>query len=63
MQNNRMLFVMQFIFAAMVLGTWLYLIIVGHTVPDALSSVVTLVLGFFFGSQVTEMVTKASNGK
>lgn len=59
MDNNHMLFIMQFVFALLVLGVWLYMIATGQNPPDALTSLVTLVIGFFFGSQVTEMVQKA----
>lgn len=59
-ENNHMLFVMQFALAVVLVGAWLYMIVMGKVPPDSLNSLVTLVLGFFFGSQVTEMVTKGN---
>ncbi len=58
LDNNHMLFIMQFAIALVILGVWVYLMATGQAVPETLQSVVTLVLGFFFGSQVTEMVSK-----
>lgn len=55
-----MLFIMQFIIAMAVLVAWLYMLVSGATIPDALTSVVTLILGFFFGSQITEMVNRGN---
>ena len=35
-----------------VVGVWLYLIATGQQVPENLSGVLTLVIGFYFGSKV-----------
>jgi len=45
--------IMQSVLTILVVGAWLYLIVVGKPVPELLETVVGLVVGFFFGSKVT----------
>ncbi len=44
--------IMQGAVSLVVVGLWGYLLIVGQEVPAELSAVVTLVVGFFFGSKL-----------
>ena len=45
--------IMQSVLTILVVGAWLYMIIMGKPVPELLETVVGLVVGFFFGSKVT----------
>jgi hypothetical protein len=45
--------IMQSVLTILVVGAWLYMIVVGKPVPELLETVVGLVVGFFFGSKVT----------
>ena len=45
--------IMQSVLTILVVGAWVYLIVVGKPVPELLETVVGLVVGFFFGSKVT----------
>jgi len=45
--------IMQSVLTILVVGAWLYLIVMGKPVPELLETVVGLVVGFFFGSKVT----------
>lgn len=59
-ENNHLLVLGQFILAAGVVGTWLYLFATGSTPPETLTTVVTVVIGFFFGAQVNEMLHRGA---
>ncbi len=59
-QNNHMLFIMQFVIVLIVLGVWAYLLITKSIVPTTVDSLVTLIIGFFFGAQVNEMIRKGN---
>lgn len=48
--------VIQGILTLLVVSTWLFLFITGVTPPDALTNIVSLVVGFYFGSKVTDNV-------
>ena len=52
--------IMQGTLSLLVVGLWGYLIATGQDVPDNLNALVTLVVGFFFGSKLA--LTKATNG-
>lgn len=43
--------IMQSVLSVMVVGAWLYLLVVGRTVPPELHQIVGLVVGFFFGTK------------
>jgi hypothetical protein len=45
--------IMQSVLTILVVGAWLYMIVMGKPVPELLETVVGLVVGFFFGSKVT----------
>jgi len=45
--------IMQSVLTILVVGAWLYLIVLGKPVPELLETVVGLVVGFFFGSKVS----------
>jgi hypothetical protein len=45
--------IMQSVLTILVVGAWLYLIVMGKPIPELLETVVGLVVGFFFGSKVT----------
>jgi hypothetical protein len=45
--------IMQSLLTILVVGAWLYMIVMGKPVPELLETVVGLVVGFFFGSKVT----------
>jgi hypothetical protein len=45
--------IMQSVLTILVVGAWLYMIVMGKPVPELLETVVSLVVGFFFGSKVT----------
>jgi hypothetical protein len=45
--------IMQSVLTILVVGAWLYLIVMGKPVPELLETVVGLVVGFFFGSKIT----------
>lgn len=61
MDNNHMLFIMAFVIALIILGVWAYMMVAGNPVPETLNNILLVVIGFFFGSQVTEMVNKSNN--
>ncbi len=42
----------QFIITLLVLLVWGYLIISGHQVPETVEALLTLVVGFYFGSKL-----------
>ncbi len=44
--------IMQGSISLLVIGLWGYLLVTGQEVPAELSAVVTLVIGFFFGSKL-----------
>lgn len=44
--------IMQGTLSLMVVGLWGYMLVTGQEIPDDLSSVVMLVIGFFFGSKL-----------
>lgn len=44
--------IMQSALTLMIVSTYLYMIIAGHPVPQLLTDLLGLVLGFFFGSKV-----------
>ncbi len=44
--------IMQGAISLLVIGLWGYLLATGQEVPPELSAVVTLVIGFFFGSKL-----------
>ena len=45
--------IMQSVLTILVVGAWLYMIVMGKPVPELLETTVGLVVGFFFGSKVT----------
>jgi hypothetical protein len=45
--------IMQSVLTILVVGAWLYMIVMGKPVPELLETVVGLVVGFFFGSKIT----------
>ena len=53
--------IMQGAISLVVIGIWGYLLIAGLEVPSELSAVVTLVVGFFFGSKLS--LTRANSKK
>lgn len=44
--------IMQGSISLVVIGIWGYMLVTGQEVPAELSAVVTLVIGFFFGSKL-----------
>jgi hypothetical protein len=46
--------IMQSILTLLVISAWLFLVIDGKPVPALLETVVGVVVGFFFGSKVTQ---------
>lgn len=52
--------VFQGILAVSVVGAVVYLSCVGRPVPDQLSSLALIVVGFFFGSKATNSVSRAN---
>jgi len=48
-------------FAFMFYAVFLYLIVVEKTVPDALQSIVTMLMGYWFGSRVGDKVLTKEN--
>ena len=45
--------IMQGTLSIVVVGIWGYMLIVGQEIPAELSAMVTLVVGFFFGSKLS----------
>ena len=52
--------IMQGLLSLLVIGLWGYMVVTGQEVPSTLEALVTLVVGFFFGSKLA--LTKATNG-
>jgi len=52
--------IMQGLLSLLVIGLWGYMVVTGQEIPSELSALVTLVVGFFFGSKLA--LVKASNG-
>ena len=52
--------IMQGLLSLLVIGLWGYMIVTGQEVPPELSALVTLVVGFFFGSKLS--LTRANSG-
>ncbi len=50
--------IMQGLVSLTVIGIWGYLLVTGQEVPGELSAVVTLVVGFFFGSKLALVQAK-----
>jgi hypothetical protein len=48
--------IMQSVLTLLVISAWLFLVIDGKPVPALLETVVGVVVGFFFGSKVTQAV-------
>jgi hypothetical protein len=46
--------IMQSVLTILVVGAWLFMVIDGKPVPALLETVVGVVVGFFFGSKVTQ---------
>jgi xanthosine utilization system XapX-like protein len=46
--------IMQSLLTVLVVGAWLYLIVMEKPVPALLETIVGVVVGFFFGSKVTQ---------
>jgi hypothetical protein len=46
--------IMQGTLTLLVVGVWLYLVVTGQVVPEQLTNVVGLVVGFFFGAKLTQ---------
>jgi xanthosine utilization system XapX-like protein len=46
--------IMQSLLTVLVVGAWLFLILAGKPVPALLETVVGVIVGFFFGSKVTQ---------
>jgi uncharacterized membrane protein YfcA len=46
--------IMQSVLTILVVGAWLYLIVVGKPVPSLLETIVGVIIGFFFGSKITQ---------
>ncbi len=44
--------IMQGLLSLLVIGLWGYMVVTGQEIPSELSALVTLVVGFFFGSKV-----------
>jgi len=53
--------IMQGLLSLLVIGLWGYMVVTGQEVPSELSALVTLVVGFFFGSKLA--LAKAPNGE
>jgi hypothetical protein len=45
--------IVQGVLTVMIVGAWLYMVIAGKQPPAALESLVTLVVGFFFGQKLS----------
>jgi len=43
-----------------VVATWCIMVATGHTPPDALTQVVLLVLGFYFGSKTQQVISSSA---
>jgi uncharacterized membrane protein YfcA len=46
--------IMQSLLTVLVVGAWLYLILAGKPVPALLETIVGVIIGFFFGSKITQ---------
>jgi len=46
--------IMQSVLTLLVISAWLFLVVEGKPVPALLETVVGVVVGFFFGSKVTQ---------
>ena len=55
-ENNHLLVIGQFVLAASMVGTWLFMLATGKSIPTEVNTAVFVVIGFFFGAQVNEMV-------
>jgi hypothetical protein len=51
--------IIQGVLTVLTVGVWLGLLATGHTTPDKLDSLVTLVVGFYFGAKVQNLVHKS----
>ena len=52
--------IMQGALSLAVVGLWGYMLVTGQEIPSELSAIVTLVIGFFFGSKLS--LTRANSG-
>ena len=51
--------IMQGLLSLLVIGLWGYMVVTGQEIPSELSALVTLVVGFFFGSKLA--LTRANS--
>lgn len=54
--------IVQGILTLMVVGAWLYLIVTTGTVPDQLTQLLGLVVGFYFGGKVAVGAARLKGG-
>ncbi len=52
--------IMQGTLSLLVIGLWGYMVVTGQEIPAELSALVTLVVGFFFGSKLS--LVRANSG-
>jgi hypothetical protein len=55
--------ILQGILTLSVCGVWLFLVASGKTVPDALTNIVGLVIGFYFGGKIQLAINKSKGGE
>lgn len=51
--------IIQGVLTVLVVAVWLDLILMGRTTPDKLDALVTLVVGFYFGAKIQNLVHKS----
>jgi hypothetical protein len=55
--------IVQGLLTLLVVGAWLYMLVAGLTVPDTLTNIVGIVIGFYFGGKVALAVSRSYTPK